>query len=402
MSDFIHLLKDAAGAPPAPLNMQEVRRRAARLGQRRWRLWLTSLIALGVPAGGVLLPASDRPTQPDQVEIDRDQRQPKGESSPGLGGSPIPARAGISGTAGPASGNGLRTRGSPEAATSDGVAIAFIVDIGRLQVANLDGTYRREVASGVEGRVSWSPDGGRIAYFHCQTGFGVSVGCSEGSGVMVMNSDGSGKRMLMRGSAHPAWSPDGRSIAFARGDGIYTVSPDGTGERRLLASPGYASSLDWSPNGRQLAFTMGWATACVSECYTNVYLVDSDGSNLRQLTFGRQNGREPAWSADGTRIAFVGIPPTVDNPVIHTVRPDGSELTQLTDNPTGPTGQRQGYDSSPDWTPDGRILWVQRGGDPDHGPFDGVAADLYIMNADGSGQTRLFQGDRPAVAPRKA
>ena len=92
------------------------------------------------------------------------------------------------------------------------------------------------------------------------------------------------------------------------------------------------------------------------------------------------------------------IPPDA---VLYTVRPDGTGLTKITDNPRGTTGRQQGRDSSPDWTPDFRIVWVQDPGDP--GNADGSAtAEIYIMNSDGSGQARLFPGERPAVAPRRA
>lgn len=87
--------------------------------------------------------------------------------------------------------------------------------------------------------------------------------------------------------------------------------------------------------------------------------------------------------------------------VLYTVKPDGTELTKLTENPRGTSGRRQGRDSSPDWTPDFRVIWVQDPGDP--ADADGSAtAEVYVMNSDGSRQTRLFPGERPAVAPRRA
>jgi TolB protein len=80
-----------------------------------------------------------------------------------------------------------------------------------------------------------------------------------------MTADGSGQTRLTRGnafqSAPPAWSPDGRRIAFAsERDGnaeIYVVNADGTGQRNLTRDPGYEGDPAWSPDGRKIAFTSG-------------------------------------------------------------------------------------------------------------------------------------------------
>lgn len=236
MPDFTQLLKDAAGTPATPLNMQAVRRRAARLGLGRWRLWLAGLVALvgvGVPTGSALLPASDRPTR---VETERDQRQAGDDDTPSSGeGARAQLRTGSSARAGATSDGSGPPGGTPVAATNQRIAYTVGSD---LYVADLDGTKARYLVGNALSVPSWAPDGNRIAYVaEIPAGDGDAVYCDydgppfgnqcpPGRGVTVVNVDGSGKRLVTEGD-HPTWSPDGNWIAFV-GDGISVIRPDGT------------------------------------------------------------------------------------------------------------------------------------------------------------------------------
>jgi Tol biopolymer transport system component len=120
---------------------------------------------------------------------------------------------------------------------------------------------------------AWSPDGRKLAFVSRRDG---------NSEIYVMNADGSDQRNLTRHAASdqsPAWSPDGQSIAFvSRRSGlaeIHVMNADGSDQRNLRVRVGRDSGLGWSPDGRKIAFTAG---------STEVYVVNADGSGRRQLT----------------------------------------------------------------------------------------------------------------------
>lgn len=107
----------------------------------------------------------------------------------------------------------------------------------------------------------------------------------------------------------PAWSPDGREIAFAARHGnqrdIYVMNTDGEQVRRLTNSPFEDHAPAWSPDGRRIAFYSSRGNVA------GIFVMDADGANLKRLTVG--NHDHPAWSPDGTQIAFsmIGIPPRI-------------------------------------------------------------------------------------------
>ncbi len=167
--------------------------------------------------------------------------------------------------------------------SADGNTIQY----GRYRV-QADGTGQTELPRKVPLAGAWSPDGQRIAFAVVDRSLGDRTD-DAAAGLWVMNADGSGSRRVARNAASsdPAWSPDGRRIAFRRFDrlaensDLYVVNADGSGLRRLTrhaASVAERAHLArwfaWSPDGRTIAFLHN----------REVYIVKADGSGERRLT----------------------------------------------------------------------------------------------------------------------
>src|SRR4029079_15423081 len=111
-----------------------------------------------------------------------------------------------------------------------------------------------------------------------------------------------------------------------------------------------------------------------------VFLMDADGSRPRRLTaWGHLTGPDRDWSPDGRWLAFETDFHNGNGPDIYIVRPDGTALRNLTDNPTL-TPKRLSFSSDPAWAPDGsRILFTQAG------IFDDAfSLDLWSVRPDGT------------------
>jgi TolB protein len=198
----------------------------------------------------------------------------------------------------------------------------------------------------VEGNATWSPDLEKIAFTMLVEEEAASASASARSGIQevpyifVMNTAGSDQRQLLDSTARaPAWSPDGKEIAFSAGgdDGysynIYVMNADGSGERRKITpTVDYGTgAIDptWSPDGKKIAFTRGDPVTFGSP--SHVYKMDADGSKETRLTYFAQ-GKElwPTWSPDGENIALVrtGYPggaADLESSAIFVMDSDGSD-----------------------------------------------------------------------------
>ncbi|MEV7282217.1 protein kinase [Streptomyces sp. NPDC093111] len=192
--------------------------------------------------------------------------------------------------------------------------------------ANADGSGERRIAAIAGGRVSWSPDGSRLAVLREEAGvqqlFAVDV------------SDGSARRLTSgtRRVEDPAWSPDGTRIAVsleaAPGDWqIHVVDPAApeSAPRQVTRLPHPALDAVWSPDGRTFAYTAGTYKGATKG---DIRLVGTDGSGDRPLVATGAHEMDPAWSADGHWLAFVRGP--YERPVVWAVRADGTGERRLT------------------------------------------------------------------------
>ena len=172
--------------------------------------------------------------------------------------------------------------------------------------------------------------------------------------------------------SNPAWAPDGTALAFSGiRDGnleILRMNARGDDEQRLTSNPSADWDPAWSPDGKMLAFTSSRGGI------SRVHVMDVSGSNVRAL--GPVPSGMPTWSPDGSTIAFAHF--GGKGVRIALMAPDGSAVRFLTED--GAT------DIYPDWSPDGRQLAFvsDRGG----------TFEIWRMNADGSGQIQLTSGSR--------
>jgi Tol biopolymer transport system component len=187
----------------------------------------------------------------------------------------------------------------------------------------------------------WSPDGKRIAYWSFGT-YSPERGYFGPSGLFVMSADGTGKRRLTpRGDAGsyinpPAWSSDGHTIAFIDGHDVWTIDARGGKPRRVLNGGNRTTNyLAWSPNGRKLAFTHGDGHDF------EIFVMNPDGTGLRNLTHNERNDRQPTWSPDGKALAFSTN--RALNYEIYVINADGTNPTRLTDTDED--------ESDPNWSP---------------------------------------------------
>jgi Tol biopolymer transport system component len=264
-----------------------------------------------------------------------------------------------------------------------------------LYVMNPDGTGIRRLSSeAVDTDPAWSPDGRRIAFVG-----GLS---NAQAGIYLMNADGAAVQRITDGGSlvdgsdlGPAWSPDGSKIAFARegreegaetgNADIYTVSPDGTDLVRLTHAPVMEYQPAWSPDGSQIAF-VGYDLAAGGEAPSPVrlYVMSGDGTGVTEL--GPENVEGPAWSPDGSEIAYVDT----ESGSIMAIRSDGSGHRRILDVATLVGGVHLVYDVT--WSPDGtKLAFIA-------GP-DATDTHIHIVSRDGWAVRQLTDDPAPDAGP---
>lgn len=234
---------------------------------------------------------------------------------------------------------------------------------------------------------AWSPDGKRIIFMSFR---------DEPGDIYVMNADGINLINLTQSpageEASPSWSPDGKQIAYkswgifnANGffqSDIWVMGSDGANQRNLTNHIAGDRQPDWSPDGRQIAFTSDRNSDWEFDIWGGnweVYVMNTDGANLINLTKHPAKDSSADWSPDGTRIAFSSD--REGNREIYVMNADGTNPINLTNHPA--------RDGGPDWSPDGnRITFsTNRDGDWEKKPNDNW--EVFVMNANGTNPINL-------------
>jgi Tol biopolymer transport system component len=228
------------------------------------------------------------------------------------------------------------------------------------------------------------------------------IAFAQDGSIMVFDAGGDGRAQRLAHGWNPAWSPDGRTLAFADDVSssvatLFVMNADGSDRHRFPIASGGERNVSnygpaWSPDGTRLAFTRsvthprtrtGWAV--------DVHIVGLDGTNLHRVTTSG-TAYAPTWSPDGRRLAYLGVVGAVgssdSSSRLHVVNVDGTgdrTLLAASRAAWAPGGHAVIWPLA--WSPDGRRIAFSR---PARSPTTRAgASEIYVIDTDGSGLRRL-------------
>ena len=246
----------------------------------------------------------------------------------------------------------------------------------RIVMMNADGSNLK-VLSEIGVDPAWSPDGTHLAFVNREHGYWVHVMASDGTSDTELNGPGldfaaigyptwspDGRRLMFEANRQFArrvlvisgvngsgltqvlngdqaggfhsWSPDGTQVLYTRDDQIWLANVTGAVPRSILTQAGIQEAA-WSPDAQQLAFDAGNNTD------RGLYVMNTDGSNLRRITSKAIHPALTGWSPDGKYIAAQCYDVSVRSNNLCVMNVDGTSLTYIT------TGG--GFDGRIAWKP---------------------------------------------------
>jgi TolB protein len=286
---------------------------------------------------------------------------------------------------------------------------------GAVFTVNPDGKGARQLTRPPRGTVDdqprLSPDGSLVAFTRCAPGAlcHIWVVAPDGSGLAPVGEmcPAGTNEQSCSDDANPGFSPDSKRIAFTQSTGRVRRDPQGgdwiehsaltvvnvDGSRRHVIYQGRPFSGDlngptFAPDGKRLAFERAASGFAKPPGRTAVFIINIDGSGLRQLTpWAENDGDHPDWSPDGKWILFHShVDDAAGQPQIFVIHPDGTGRRQLTHFADGIWVGRSSF------SPDGKSIVFAKGRESGN-------VDVFTMHLDGSNVQRVTRSKLWESAP---